>query len=721
MKTSSRQPYKPRSIPKASAPAGINHPTSSAVFNNYESFQYYFIAFLALLLYANTLTCKFTLDDSMLITNNSFTKKGISGIKDIMTNEWSMGFYGVKKKLVAGGRYRPLSQIFFAVEYQLFGMKPFPGHLCNVLFYVFLCVFLFYLLKKLLPDYHSPTWYRSLPFLVAVIFTAHPLHTEIVANIKGFDEILALSLTLPAILFILKYIETRKFFWLSLTFILFTLALLSRESQITFLAVIPLCLFFFRKVQVKDYFITLIPIFCAFGIYLIARYLALGYLNTDVTASELLNNPYLNATFSEQSATNIYTWGKYLQLLFIPHPLTHDYYPKQIELISWPNLKAVFSLLIYAGLAFISLYYFARKHIISFAILLFFVTFSISSNVVFNLGTFMNERFMFFPLTGFAFCLAYFTQTSLRKWMHNEVSYRKLMFIIWALLLGLYSLKTVSRNLTWKDDFTLFTTDVQTSMNSAKCNVSAGLVYLEKAYQEKDSVLKARELETAEHFFSRGLEIHPKYAAAWILMGNVYLQRKIFPKARDYYINGLNIYNTQPEANANLAYVADQMKSNYDFPNALIAYQALLRFQPDNQKHLIQIADLYSRMNKADTAVVILNRILEKDPNNAAAYSKLGEIFGRVYKNLPKSEEYLLKAYRIDPKNAAILENLGLINALKENFSLALEFYFKALVTDSINPGVLSNIGIIYGMMGDKVKAQEFFTKSQDAARKEKN
>ena len=60
------------------------------------------------LLNGNTLTHDFALDDAIVITENDFTKKGFSGIWDQLTNDQFVGFYGVKKELVAGGRYRPL-------------------------------------------------------------------------------------------------------------------------------------------------------------------------------------------------------------------------------------------------------------------------------------------------------------------------------------------------------------------------------------------------------------------------------------------------------------------------------------------------------------------------------------------------------------------------------------------------------------------------------------
>ena len=91
---------------------------------------------------------KYTLDDMLAITSNKYTKQGIKGVSQIMSHDAFDGFFGEKKNLLAGGRYRPLAQITFAVEYQFFGLNPFVGHLNNLLLYAFLVVGQKPILKK---------------------------------------------------------------------------------------------------------------------------------------------------------------------------------------------------------------------------------------------------------------------------------------------------------------------------------------------------------------------------------------------------------------------------------------------------------------------------------------------------------------------------------------------------------------------------------------------
>ncbi len=107
---------------------------------------YFLLLIISFILYGNTLQHQYALDDAIVITENDFVKQGVSGIPDILTTDVFTGFFGVKKNLVEGGRYRPLSLVSFAIEYELFGEEPFVSHLINILLYALSGMLLFSLL-----------------------------------------------------------------------------------------------------------------------------------------------------------------------------------------------------------------------------------------------------------------------------------------------------------------------------------------------------------------------------------------------------------------------------------------------------------------------------------------------------------------------------------------------------------------------------------------------
>ena len=87
-------------------------PTKPARFAKFELL----LLALAGILYLNTLSNGYALDDKIVISNNQFTQQGFGGIIDHLTNESFVGFFGTQKELVAGARYRPLSLITFSIE-----------------------------------------------------------------------------------------------------------------------------------------------------------------------------------------------------------------------------------------------------------------------------------------------------------------------------------------------------------------------------------------------------------------------------------------------------------------------------------------------------------------------------------------------------------------------------------------------------------------------------
>ncbi|MFK7981868.1 MAG: glycosyltransferase family 39 protein, partial [Saprospiraceae bacterium] len=200
------------------------------------------IFIVAFLLYGNTLTHEYTQDDAIVIYDNMFTTKGFSGIPGILKYDTFYGFFKVegKDKLVAGGRYRPLTLVMFAAEYALFGESPFIGHLGNVLLYGLLGIVLYLLLIKLFRARGDLPSGELLALLTTLFFMAHPIHTEVVANIKGRDEIMTLLGSLAALLFSLKAYQEEKNWLNIIAGLIFFLGLMAKENAITFLAVVPL-------------------------------------------------------------------------------------------------------------------------------------------------------------------------------------------------------------------------------------------------------------------------------------------------------------------------------------------------------------------------------------------------------------------------------------------------------------------------------------------------
>jgi tetratricopeptide (TPR) repeat protein len=686
--------------------------------HNIHRLPFYFLFGFACLLYANSLFNQYALDDRLMITENQFTKKGFDGIGDILSNDSFVGFFGKQKNLVAGGRYRPLSHITFALEYALWGFNPFIGHLINILLYAFSCLLVYMVLLKLFPS-GNKHWYLTIPFIATMLFIAHPIHTEVVANIKGRDEIFSLLGSFGALYFILKYIEKSRTLHLVWASLVFFFALMSKENAITFVIIIPITLYFFTKSPLKKALISMGCLAVVSVIFIVIRYSVLGFLMGGKIEYELLNNPFLEASTMQKYATIFYTWGKYLILLLFPHPLTHDYYPKQIPIIGMADFRAIFSLLFYLFLIAYAFLMIRKKDVVSYCILFFGLSFSISSNLIFPIGTFMNDRFMFIPLLGFSIVVAYLFVEKFQKWFGENISRIAVFTILGAVLLA-YSVKTISRNPVWKNDYTLFTTDVKVSKNSAKCNVSAGGQTLERAEKEPDQVKKKKMIEDAINYLDKGIAIYPKYTAGWLLLGKAMIDFEDYKKSREYYETALKISHGQKEAINNWLYCAQMSAKNKDYSEALISYHKLISYQPSNKDLYIQLAGVYESKNQIDSVLNIMNRLLVKDSMYAPALNKKGEIYGKYLNNIDKSIEYLMKAYAVSPNDASLLENLGVAYGIKKDYEKSIEFFNKAIAVKPDNPEVYMNLAGSYANMGNKQKAAEYQAKAAELQKKQK-
>ena len=131
---------------------------------------------LAMVPYLLTLSYEYVLDDTIVITKNTFVQQGFSGVDDIFRTESFQGYFEQQKDLVTGARYRPLSIATFAIEHGLWGENPLLSHLINALMYGFTCLLIFRFLVLLFPAMKRK-WWLQIPFWASVLYALHPIHT----------------------------------------------------------------------------------------------------------------------------------------------------------------------------------------------------------------------------------------------------------------------------------------------------------------------------------------------------------------------------------------------------------------------------------------------------------------------------------------------------------------------------------------------------------------
>jgi tetratricopeptide (TPR) repeat protein len=682
-------------------------------------------------IYANTLTLQYAVDDSIVILRNQYTKKGLAGMKGIWTEDTFTGFFGGKRNLVAGGRYRPFSVATFALEMQLFGSvvkdqngnpvkdadgdtvyqgNPFISHLVNVLLYGLLCVVLYLLLLQIFNPSRDRQALKGyfIALAGALLYATHPIHTEAVANIKGRDEILVALGGILSTYWVLKGAAEDNDdpipYWIGAA-MAFVMAIFSKESAVTFLAIVPAALYLFTKkepayvIGQTMVFVAIVVVFW-FGIrgqILQEAGTVFGATGNNTPTTELMNDPFLKIennyyvpfSSSERLGTVFYTWGEYIKLLVYPHPLTNDYYPKHIrtDLDKIPDLstpQTVLSILFHLLLGLLLLLGLARRQAYAFFILFYFATFSVVSNLLFPIGTNMAERFMFLPSVGFSGLCAIGLYHLVERAKNTGKSWDDSLRLPLMLLIAvccLYSVKTFSRNWAWYDDYTLFTTDIAYSPHSAKLNNAVSGVLQDRAVRQPNTIERESLVQRALQHSVTAVQLHPTYNNAWLLRGNANVMLG-------------NIYQQKGAATPAQAAAFYQQALTY-YNEAVKSYEEVLRLRPNhpdvNRNFSVVYRDrgklLGQYMGQVDQSIASLDKSLEYRATDVEVLRLLGVAYGikatqlqqqgRLEEALPyhqKAIEYFNKGLELNPNSVPLLYNIEIAYRILRDEAKALEY-----------------------------------------------
>ena len=615
------------------------------------------IGILGFLLYTNTLSNGYVLDDFSAIKENNIVRQGLHAIPEIFKTSYRQGYLSVKD-----GLYRPLSLATFAIEWNYFPDKPSVSHFVNILLYGITGMLLFFLLCRLVPK-ESEKWGEVFAFIASLLFTVHPLHVEVVANIKSRDEILCFLFVLSSFIFVFRYLEREEKKWLLLAIISYLLSLFSKETSITFLALLPLALHFFSSIPIRKNIFIVLFFAGAAALYLFIRNSVLhGFADLGVS---LADNVIAGAqTFSTHIGTAFYILGLYIKLLFFPHPLSYDYSFNEIPLVSMGNIFSIASILFYCSIgtyaAFVLWKTFRKNSkdekrtpgdsIIAFGILFFLITIFLFSNLVLIIGTSMGDRLMYFPSLGFCIVVSVLLIRLLKIVQLGELkisSFVKPNFIPILIIIALFSFKTYSRNPDWKDNLTLYSHDINLVPGSVKAHYYLGLELIKVvADAETNAEKKNKIYEEGIAELEKAIRILPSFSGAYTQMGVAYYRMKNYEKA-------IENYNKTIELKQGDAITMNNIGSIYfewgKYAEAKEKFQQALQIDPRFTDAYMNLGSVLGTLKDYNGAISNFQNAIHYAPDNARAYY----FIGLTYQNMgdkQNSDKYFQIAQQMDPK-----------------------------------------------------------------------
>lgn len=723
-KTVDKVPFNPRDVR-----SWFTHFTGQAII----------LCMLAFVIYANTFKHEFAHDDGIVIVKNEFVLEGFDGIKGIMTRDAYDSYYRQLNTTnqLKGGRYRPLSIVTFAIEQQFLGAvkekdvdsvlkqaisygvtgpeqqqlinNMHVRHVFNVLWYMLSVVVLLWFLREII--FGS---YPLAAFFAALLFTVHPIHTEVVANVKSRDEIMSLLFMCLTFIYAFRYEDDKsKKGSLAIALLSYFLAFLSKEYAITLLVLLPMAFYIFRGYSVFKAVSTIFPYVLVVTLYLAVRLnaiapedgassavtstfpllgllagagamymfmrapkaqksdwdtltsklvpfipyflIAAAYLFTrfqqlpeviESAAKEVLNNPYLYAVGNQKVATEIASTLYYIKFLIFPHPLSADYSYAQIPYKDFSSPLVWLSIVVHLAIIGVMVKYLPKRKlgntvqvdnsngdgrgIICFAIAFYMLHLLMINNLVFDIGATLGERLIYHSSVGFVIVVGWLLYKALEKLPSATGKPVVAGFLI--VVVGLFSFKTIDRNRAWKNDSTLFTTDIKTVPNSVLVNANVAASYITLADFAKDSTERKKYLKDAVHILDHTLSIHNKFVAAYLNRAIGWYKLGDMDKAADNLNKVRTLYPTYPTLPGMYKLICDYyLKYGWDqygkvgkYPEAIAVYKKGLSVDSTNIDLWYNMGGAYYTNHQPVEAIASFKKALQIDPNNKMAQQGLG-------------------------------------------------------------------------------------------------
>ncbi len=524
------------------------------------------IALLALLVYSNSFTAPFTLDDFGSIVNNYSIRNPLDfkAIWDFYSNRFIL--------------YFTLSINYFIHDTHVVGY-----HIVNTLIHIFNGILVFLVMRSLLglkqfQDKLISKYSTMVSLVSALIFVCHPIQVNAVTYIVQRTASLAATFYLLAVYFYLRFRISDKAYYFVLTLLFTVMAMYTKENTITipFMLILIEFMFFLKDGKtswLKRAFIAfmlLLTVPIIPGTLLFLK----GYSQSDpdVTfkASTSMNRMHY---FYTQLNVILH----YIRLLFVPIGQNFDYsddYPISRSLL---ENNSYISLIILCMIGIFSLLNIKRNKLVSLGILWFFIGLSVESSFISIKDVYFEHR-LYFPLAGFImFVLGMIFDESRGDGTSKRYLFKKPLkvFVIFTCVAILfYSGLTLRRNYIYSDGIRLWSDVVKKAPNSDRAHSVLAGEYLNK-YEETGATDQELFL-LAEKEFLKAIELRYSNSTAHCNLAKLYLLNKQYDRCIEEARKAINLQpsvyayhnlGSAYKAKGNLNEALKAFKAGYELDN----------------------------------------------------------------------------------------------------------------------------------------------------------
>lgn len=568
-----------------------------------------FIALLTVLVYSNSFTAPFTLDDFGSIVNN----------------------YAIRNPLDIGAIWRFYSNRFvlyysFSLNYAVHTDIALGYHITNVAIHILNGVLVYLILRSILGlrqfNGKLAGLYRNIISLLgALIFVCHPLQVNAVTYIVQRTASLAATFYFLAVLFFIKYRVSDKIRHFVYMFIFILLAMYTKENTITipFMLLIIELMFFMGdgRTTWKKRLAFLFLIFLTIPVIPGTNLLLKGYSQSDpaVTFKASTSMDRFHYFYTQMNVIVLY-----IKLLFFPVNQNFDYsndFPLSKTL--WENNSHI-SFIVLCVIGLLAILTFRKNKLFSLGILWFYIGLAVESSFISIKDVYFEHR-LYFPVAGFVMFIIgiiffEFGKINRRHLFKNPL----LCFLIIAIAsIPYFSAFTLRRNYIYSDEIRLWSDVVKKAPNSDRAHSVLGTAYLD-AYELRDEK-NENFLKLAEEELKKAIELNKNNDTAHCNLSKVYLLKGEYDKSIEEAKTALSMSNSvYAYHNMGMAY-----KKQGKDQEALNAF--LSGYKADSKKSFIlkTLGNEYYERNDFENARFYFEEYL-KNYNNNEVREKLEKI-----------------------------------------------------------------------------------------------
>jgi len=335
----------------------------------------------------------------------------------------------------------------------------------------------------------------------------------------------------------------------------------------------------------------------------------------------------------------------YLKLLVFPVNLNADYSYNAFSLsVSFLEPATLFSFILLGVLGYVLFRLLNTHKIMAFGGIWFFVTLLPVCHI-FPHHELLAEHYLYLPSFGFCLIVA-----CLLNHLLEERRNRYYIYVFFAGVVFLFSIRIVDRNRDWQDELTLWKKTVKTVPECARAHNNLGYTYA-KQHMFDEAILE----------YKKTLALEPINAKAHYNLGSAFQKEGDYEKAISNYNKALAIEPNFTKVHHKLGTLYSQMGM---FEEALTQYQKVLTIEPGNAQVHYNLGNLYNKKGDLDKAVAAYKNAITFDSGKPDAHYNLGLTYEKQGM-LDKAINAYKKAAIIEPRVADVHYNLGICYSKK--------------------------------------------------------